>query len=88
MANSRLCTTTELSIILTSCHTAIKDHVMKYCKTVFESNGKNLNWSIKHSGEILNKLKSKGFLESIVSAYDFSTPYTTLAHNISKEKLS
>ena len=37
---SGLCTTTELSIILTSCLTAIKKHVIKYCKTVLERNGK------------------------------------------------
>ena len=88
MANSKLCTTTELSITLTSCFSTIKNHVMKCCETVFESNGKNLFWSIKHSGEILNKLKSKGFLESIVSTYDFSILYTTLAHYIIKEKLT
>ena len=59
IANSSSCTTTELAIILTSCLTAIKNHVIKYCKTVFESNGKDIFWSVKISGEILNKLKSK-----------------------------
>ena len=39
---------------------------------------KNLFWSIKNSGEILNKLKSRGFLASGLSTYDFSTLYTTL----------
>ena len=34
------------------------------------------------------KLKSKGFLASSVSTYDFSTPYTTLPHNLIKEKLN
>ena len=61
IATSSACTTTELSIILTSCHTAIKNHVIKYCTTVYERNGKKLFWSIKNSGEILNKLKSRGF---------------------------
>ena len=51
-------------------------------------NGKNLFWSIKNSGEILNKLKSKGFLASSLSTYDFSTLYTTLPHNLIKEKLT
>ena len=37
----------------------------------YERNGKNLFWSIKNSGEILNKLKSKGFLASSLSTYDF-----------------
>ena len=64
IANSSACTTTELSILLTSCLTAIKNHVIKYCTTVYERNGKNLFWSIKNSGEILNKLKSRGFLAS------------------------
>ena len=71
---------------LTSCSTAIKMFVIKYCETVLERNGKILFWSIKISGEILNKLKSKGFLASSVSTYDFSTLYTTLPHNLIKEK--
>ena len=41
-----------------------------------------------NSGEILNKLKSRGFLASGLSTYDFSTFYTTLPHNLIKEKLS
>ena len=88
IANSSACTTTELSILLTSCLTAIKNHVIKYCTTVYERNGKNLFWSIKNSGEILNKLKSRGFLASCLSTYDFSTLYTTLPHNLIKEKLT
>ena len=61
---------------------------IKYCTTVYERNGKNLFWSIKNSGEILNKLKSRGFLASDLSTYDFSTLYTTLPHNLIKEKLT
>ena len=99
IANSSLCTTTDLSILLTSCLTAIKvskgakirnryNHVIKYCTTVYERNGKKLFSSIKNSGEILNKLKSRGFLASGLSTYDFSTLYTILPHNIIKEKLT
>ena len=33
IANSSACTTTELSFLLTSCLTAIKNHVIKYCTT-------------------------------------------------------
>ena len=50
VANSSSCTTTELTIILTYCLTAIKNHVIKHCEinqSVFERNGKNLFWSIK-----------------------------------------
>ena len=47
IANSSACTIAELSILLTSCLTAIKNRVIKYCTTVYERNGKNLLWSIK-----------------------------------------
>ena len=40
----------------------------------------------KKSGEILNKLKSRGFLASDLSTYDLSTLYTTLPHNLIKIK--
>ena len=33
IANSSSCTTAELSILLTSCLTGIKSHVIKYCTT-------------------------------------------------------
>ena len=45
-------------------------------------------WSIKNPGEILNELKSRGFLAASLSTYDFSTLYTTLHHNLIKEKLT
>ena len=73
---------------MTSCLTAIKNHVIEYCTIVYERNGINLFWSIKNSGEILNKFKSRGFLASGLSTYDFSTLYTTLPHNLIKEKLT
>ena len=88
IANSSASTTTELSLLLTSCLTAIKNHVIKYCTTVYERNGKKYFWSIKNSGKIFNKLKSRGCLASDLSAYDFPTLYTTLPHNLMKEKLT
>ena len=87
IAISSSCTTTELSILLTSCLNAIKNHVIKYSTTVYERNGTKIFCSIKNSGEILHKLKSRGFLASSLSTYDFSTLYTTLPHNLIKEKL-
>ena len=88
IANSSPCTTTELSKLLTSYLTTIKNHVIKYCeKNVYERSGKNLFWSVKNSCEVLNKLKSRGFRASSLSTYDFSTLYTTLPHNLIKDKL-
>ena len=79
--------TTELSKLLTLCLTAVKNHVIRYCEKVYERSGKNLFWSIKKSGEVLNKLKSRGFRVTSLSTYDISTLYTTLPHNLIKEKL-
>ena len=41
-----------------------------------------------NSGEILNKLKSRGFLASGLSTYDFSTLFTTWPYYLIKEKLT
>ena len=87
IANSSSCTTTELSKLLTSCLTAIKAKVIKYCKTVYERSGKNMFWPIKNSGKVLSKLKDIGYQATSLSTYDFSTLYTTLPHNLIKEKL-
>ena len=65
IANSSSCTTTELFKLLTSCLTAIKSHVIRYCETVYETSNKNWFWSIKNSGEVLNKLKCRGFTQSV-----------------------
>ena len=70
IANSSSCTTTELSKLLTSCLTAIKFHVIRYCETVYEPSNKNWFWSIKNSGEVLSKLKCRGFRATSVSTYD------------------
>ena len=55
MAHSNSSATTELSIFSTFCLTVIKNHVLKFCQTICQSNGKNLFWSIKNLGEILNQ---------------------------------
>ena len=56
IANSSSCTTTELSKLLTSCLTAIKSHVIRYCETVYETSNKKWFWTIKNSGEVLFSL--------------------------------
>ena len=88
IANSSSCTTTELSKSLTSCLTTFKNNVIKYCETVYERNGIIYLGLFKIHARILYKLKSKGFLASSVSTYDLSTLYTSLSHNVIKEKLT
>ena len=60
---------------------------MKYCEKVYERSDKSLFWFIKNSGEILDKLKARDFNATNLSTYDFSTFYTTLPHNLTKDKL-
>ena len=86
IANSSSCTTKELSKLLTSCLTAVKKHVIKYCEKVYERSGKNLFWSIKNSGEILDKIKARDSTATSLSTY-FSTLYTTLPHSLIEDKL-
>ena len=62
-------------------------HAIKYCEKLYERSSKNLFWSIKKSGEILDKLKTKYFNATSLSTYDLSTLYTTLPHNLIKDKL-
>ena len=69
------------------CLTAVRKHVIKYCEKVYERSGKNLFWSIKNSGEILDKLKARDFNATSLSNYDFSTLYTILPHNLIKDNL-
>ena len=88
ISNSRSCTTTNISILLTSCLAKIKDHVELYCDKAYQNSGINLFWSIKNSTEVLGKLQNNRYLASTVSTYDFSTLYTTLPHNLIKEKLT
>lgn len=87
ISNSVSCTTKQLSILLTSCLTLIKSHWKRYCDTVYRNSGKNLFWSIKNSTELLTKLEGNGYIASNISTYDFSTLYTSLPHNLIKERL-
>ena len=59
----------------------VKKHVIKYFEKVYERSAKNLFWSIKNSGEILDELKARDFNATSLSTYDFSTLYTTSPHN-------
>ena len=47
---------------------------------------KNLFWSITNSGEVLDNLKARDFKVTSLFTYDFSTLYTTLPHNLVKDK--
>ena len=86
-ANSSSRTSKELSKLLISCLTDVKSRVSRYYETGYERSRKNLFWSIKNSGEVLSKLTLRDFRATSLSTYDFSNLYTTLPHNLIKEKL-
>ena len=44
-------------------------------------------WPIKKASEVLSKLKDICYQATSLSSYDISTLYTTLPHNLIKEKL-
>ena len=71
-----------LKYLKTNCLTAVKFDFIRYYKTVYERSRENMFWSIKHSGEVLSKLKSRGLRATSLSTNDFSTVYTTLVHNL------
>ena len=47
-----------------------------YYETVYERSRKTLFWSVKKSGEVLSKLKSRGFNATAFSLYDLLTLLT------------
>ena len=54
---------------------------------MYERLGKNLFWSVKKSGEVLDKLKARDSNATSLPTYVFSTLYTTLPHNLIKDQL-
>ena len=87
ISNSSHCSTTILSKHITSALTAVKDHVIKYSKTVSSNSNVNYFWSIKNLSEVIEKLRLRNFQGSQVSSFDFSTLYTSLPHGLIKAKV-
>ena len=81
----------RLSITLINCKPLAfllsKHHAIKYCEKVNDSSGKNRFWSIENSCEVINKLKSRGFVRPVCLHMIFSTLYTALPHNFIKDKI-
>ena len=87
ISNSSHCSTTILSTHIPSALTAVKVHVIKYSETAFSNSNVYYFWSIKNSSEVIEKLRLRNFQGSQVSSCDFSTLYTSLAHDLIKAKV-
>ena len=62
--------------------------LLSTAKKVYERSGKNLFWSVKIQVKyLIDKLKAKDSNATKFSKYEFSTLYTTLPHNLIKDKL-
>ena len=88
IAGSAKCSTKPLSQILTRIITAVKEGLQKYCGTADARSGVNQMWIRKNSKELLENLKAQS-LHSVnsIKYFDFSTLYTTIAHDKLKSKL-
>ena len=62
--------------------------MIKLSQKVFETSNRNIFWSIKNSNDVLQKLKTLNHQASTISCYDFSTLYTSLPHDLIKQKLT
>ena len=51
---------------------AIKTHVIRYCKKVFERSDRNLFWSMKNSGEVLNRLKKISLVQFNNTSFSYA----------------
>ena len=86
VSNSSHCSTTILSKHIISALTAVKDNVIKYSETAFSNSNGNHFWSIKNSSEVIENLRLRNFQGSQVSSFEFSALYTSLPHDLIKEK--
>ena len=87
IANSSSCTTTELSKLLTSCLTAVKNHVIRYCEKVYNRSGKFFFGQLKILVRYLINYCREDSVRTVCQLMIFSTRYTTLPSILIKEKL-
>ena len=85
IAGASKCTTKQLSVEVTLCLTAIRDHFRKYCNCIFKHTGINHFWSINNSTEFISKIKHRN--AKSINCFDFSTLYTNLPIKNVKEVL-
>ena len=87
IANSSACTTTELSILLTSCLTAIKNHLLNIAQQFLKEMVKIYFGLLKIQVKFLINCSLEVF-EHLACLHMISLLYTTLPHNLIKEKLT
>ena len=87
IANSSSCAIAELSKLSTSCLPAYKNMLLSTVKWNMKDPVKIYFGLFKIQMKLLGKLKARDFNATSLSTYDFSSLYTTLPHNLIKDKL-
>ncbi|MCP4473791.1 MAG: hypothetical protein GY821_04340, partial [Gammaproteobacteria bacterium] len=79
-----------LSCLLHSILTCINAHLKNYCRKAAKYQGFDLYWAIDNSLFVINRINSSPNLRctNLVEAFDFSTLFPNLPHNVIKKTLS
>ena len=89
IAGSSKCSTKPLSLLITKLLTHIKQGIQKYCETAYSRIVINQMLILKNSKELLEHLKSLTLNHvTSIKSFDFSTLYTTIPHQILKNRLT
>ena len=89
IAGSSKCTTKDLSYLLTKVLSTIKDGLVRYCHTKTSNNGVNNMWILKNLISLLSSLDQLDVRTATsVQAFDFSTLYTSIPHDLLKSRVS
>ena len=89
IADHSKCTTKDLSCLLTKVLTTVKDGLIRYNNTKTSRNGVNSMWIVKNSTSLLSSLDQLDVRTATsVQAYDFSTLYTSIPHNLLKSRIT
>ena len=71
------------------CRFSLLGNTNFHCETAYSRSGINQMWILKNSKELLHHLKSPNFnLITNIKSFDFSTLYTTIAHQKLKIRLA
>ena len=81
IAGSSSCTTTKISKLITSSLKLVKNHCIRYCKTIFNRTGVNSMWIINNSLDVIDIINKPTFQGKNISTWDFSTLYTSIPHD-------
>ena len=89
IAASNKCTTSQLSLLLTSCFKTILIHYKQYCSGIYKNTGVNCFWIIDNSMEVLDRLRNinRTSRANSFDSFDFSTLYTNIPHEALKTNI-